>query len=109
MKNLEFKYTPLAEQSFTLDTSKIKQIYSGQLNICRCGCGGDYHTPEDKSYESMLLSVMTYIESGHYEIKMDFWKDEDYIEFQTTTKDNCDDSGFYYETAEMGFAIYLNK
>ena len=109
MKNLEFKYTPLAEQSFTLDTSKIKQIYSGRLNNCRCGCAGDYHTPKDKSFEGMLITIMTAIESGHYEIKMDFWKDEDYIEFETTTKDDCDDDGFYYETSHMGFAIYLNK
>jgi hypothetical protein len=110
MKNVTFDYTPLNKKPrFTLDVSRIKQIYSGKLNNCRCGCAGDYHTPEDKSYEGMLITIMTAIESGKYEIGMDFWKDEDYIEIQTCEKEL--EVGDYNDTeiAEMGFGIYLKK
>ena len=108
MENFKFNYTLLREQVFNLDPSKIKQIYAGRLNNCRCGCAGDYYTPGDKDYEGMLLSALQSMQSNHYDIKMDFWDDEDYIEWETTTKEIYLDHG-NYETAHMGFAIYLNK
>ena len=41
MKKINAK--PLdAYSTFEIDESKLKQMYYGSLDQCRCGCGGDY-------------------------------------------------------------------
>ena len=57
MKKINAK--PLDTYStFEIDESKLKQMYYGSLDQCRCGCGGDYHKPgEPRSADQMKINA----------------------------------------------------
>lgn len=35
----------------------ITKIYKGKDNYCRCGCGGKYYYPEDRSFKRILKNA----------------------------------------------------
>jgi len=110
--------------SFTIDfdSSKIDQVYEGRLNVCRCGCAGEYYEPsakdpeQDKAISKALDTLISYNARGNEILYSDFG-DRIYFEIKTDefNKSDMDDEdyedwdGGYDEVIEMGLAFYLKK
>ena len=99
------------------DFSNIDQVYEGRLNVCRCGCAGEYYNPlvhGDKIKEG--LSLLYGFNSRRKEILYYDFGDRIYFEIKTDTIDNpYEEEGDEYsdyldrEEHDMGWAFYLNK
>jgi hypothetical protein len=119
---------PMAPFKMELDTAKIEQVYEGRLNVCRCGCAGEYYEPngtldengearaEDLKIIDGLQLLRDYNEKGK-DIMFDDFGDRFYFEIMTKElmlsemdKDDDDDwDGRYDEPVEMGWAFYVKK
>ena len=65
-----FTITSLSDLENLFITNKIKQIYHGKDNCCRCGCGGKYYTPSDKFFKIMFKRAKeTYVKFHEYQDK----------------------------------------
>jgi len=123
---MEIIATPLTHTTrIEFDVNKIKQVYYGRLDNCRCGCGGEYYqpgeTPEADAFITKALKVLNEYSNSHYKnvsydrfTYKDPTQNELYFEIQTETRDfaeqsDDDDDYDYYQSDEgdVGYAFYI--
>lgn len=105
------------------DTNKIKQVYYGRLDNCRCGCAGDYYqpgvTPKADAFIAKALEVLNeYSNSPHNQVMYEHFtyknpaQNELYFEIQTETRDfawhpDDDDDDWQSDEGDVGYAFYI--
>ena len=120
---MEIKATPMSHSKrIEFDVNKVKQVYYGRLDNCRCGCGGDYYKAgEDDAEITKALKILDrYSNSPHEQVMYDRFTYKDptqnelYFEIQTETRDfagesDDDDDYDYHESDEgdVGYAFYI--
>lgn len=120
------KATPMHNSKrIEFDVNKVKKVYYGRLDNCRCGCAGDYYdpgvTPKADEFITKALTLLNkYSESPNKTVVFDRFTYKDpssnelYFEIQTETRDfaeESDDDGDYdyYQSDEgdVGYAFYI--
>jgi hypothetical protein len=120
---MEIKATPMSHsKKIEFDVNKVKQVYYGRLDNCRCGCAGDYYKAgEDDAEITKALELLNkYSNSPHEQVMYDRFTYKDptqnelYFEIQTETRDfaeesDDDDDYDYHESDEgdVGYAFYI--
>jgi hypothetical protein len=120
---MEIKATPMSHsKKIEFDVNKVKQVYYGRLDNCRCGCAGDYYKAgEDDAEITKALELLNkYSNSPHEQVMYDRFTYKDptqnelYFEIQTETRDfaeesDDDDDDDYHESDEgdVGYAFYI--
>ena len=123
---MEIKATPLSHsKKIEFDVNKIKQVYHGRLDNCRCGCAGDYYqpgvTPKADAFITKALEILNkYSNSPHEQVMYDRFTYKDptqnelYFEIKTETRDfaeeNDDDDDYDYhqsDEGDVGYAFYI--
>ena len=120
---MEIIATPLTHTTrIEFDVNKVKQVYYGRLDNCRCGCAGDYYKAgEDDAEITKALEVLNeYSNSQYKNVSYDRFTYKDptqnelYFEIQTETRDfagesDDDDDYDYHESDEgdVGYAFYI--
>ena len=120
---MEIKATPMSHsKKIEFDVNKIKQVYYGRLDNCRCGCAGDYYKAgEDDAEITKALELLNkYSNSPNEQVMYDRFTYKDptqnelYFEIQTETRDfaeesDDDDDDDYHESDEgdVGYAFYI--
>ena len=121
---MEIKATPLSHsKKIEFDVNKVKQVYYGRLDNCRCGCAGEYYqtgvTPKADAFITKALEILNeYSNSPHEQVSYDRFTYKDpaqnelYFEIQTETRDFAegeDDGDDYYQSDEgdIGYAFYI--
>ena len=119
---MEIKATPMSHSKLIeFDVNKVKQVYYGRLDNCRCGCGGDYFKAgeDDAEITKALKLLNEYSNSPHENVSYDRFTYKDpsqnelYFEIQTETRDfaeeNDDYDPDYYQSDEgdIGYAFYI--
>jgi UDP-glucose 6-dehydrogenase len=120
---MEIKATPMSHsKKIEFDVNKVKQVYYGRLDNCRCGCAGDYYKAgEDDAEITKALKILDrYSNSPHEQVMYDRFTYKDptqnelYFEIQTETRDfagesDDDDDYDYHESDEgdVGYAFYI--
>jgi hypothetical protein len=120
---MEIKAIPMSHSKrIEFDVNKVKQVYYGRLDNCRCGCGGDYYKAgEDDAEITKALKILDrYSNSPHEQVMYDRFTYKDptqnelYFEIQTETRDfagesDDDDDYDYHESDEgdVGYAFYI--
>jgi len=85
---MKIKATEKKTQEFEFGIEDIDQIYHGQGNCCRCGCGGDYYTPREdkekveellKRFERLAWKGVDNLDNYIFEVEVDSYtkRDED--------------------------------
>lgn len=118
---MEITAIPLAHtKRLKFDVNKVKQVYYGRLDNCRCGCAGDYYVAgehdaeitkalellkrySDASNETVLFERFTYKDPKSNEL---------YFEIQTETRDFAEDSDEDYDyhqsdEGDIGYGFYI--
>lgn len=123
---MEIRATPMSHSKLIeFDVNKVKQVYYGRLDNCRCGCAGDYFKAgEDDAEITKALELLNEysnspIDSVSYDrfTYKDPERNELYFEIQTETRDFAqesddgegDDYDDYYQSDEgdVGYAFYI--
>ena len=120
---MEIKATPMSHsKKIEFDVNKVKQVYYGRLDNCRCGCAGDYYKAgEDDAEITKALKILDkYSNSPNEQVMYDYFtykdptQDELYFEIKTETRDFAeenydDDDDDYYQSDEgdVGYAFYI--
>jgi hypothetical protein len=120
---MEIKATPMSHsKKIEFDVNKVKQVYYGRLDNCRCGCAGDYYKAgEDDAEITKALELLNkYSNSPNEQVMYDRFTYKDptqnelYFEIQTETRDfaeesDDDDDDDYHESDEgdVGYAFYI--
>ena len=120
---MEIRATPMSHsKKIEFDVNKVKQVYYGRLDNCRCGCAGDYYKAgEDDAEITKALKILNkYSNSPHEQVMYDRFTYKDptqnelYFEIQTETRDfaeesDDDDDYDYHESDEgdVGYAFYI--
>ena len=120
---MEIKATPMSHsKKIEFDVNKVKQVYYGRLDNCRCGCAGDYYKAgEDDAEITKALELLNkYSNSPNEQVVYDRFTYKDptqnelYFEIQTETRDfaeesDDDDDDDYHESDEgdVGYAFYI--
>ena len=120
---MEIKAIPMSHSKrIEFDVNKVKQVYYGRLDNCRCGCGGDYYKAgEDDAEITKALKILDkYSNSPNEQVMYDRFTYKDptqnelYFEIQTETRDfaeesDDDDDYDYHESDEgdVGYAFYI--
>ena len=123
---MEIIATPMTHTTrIEFDVNKVKQVYYGRLDNCRCGCGGEYYQPgEDDAEITKALEVLNeYSNSQYKNVSYDRFTYQDpkrnelYFEIQTETRDFAQESDDgegedyddYYQSDEgdVGYAFYI--
>jgi len=122
---MEIKATPMSHSNkIEFDVNKVKQVYYGRLDNCRCGCAGDYYqagvTPKADEFITKALEVLNeYSNSPIDNVSYDRFTYKDpsqnelYFEIKTETRDfaeeSDDDDYDYHESDEgdVGYAFYI--
>ena len=121
---MEIKATPLSHsKKIEFDVNKVKQVYYGRLDNCRCGCAGDYYKAgEDDAEITKALEILNkYSNSPHEQVSYDRFTYKDptqnelYFEIKTETRDfawrpdDDDEDDDYWESDEgdVGYAFYI--
>jgi len=120
---MEIIATPLTHTTrIEFDVNKVKQVYYGRLDNCRCGCAGDYFKAgEDDAEITKALKVLNeYSKSQYKNVSYDRFTYKDptqnelYFEIQTETRDFAeesdeDDDYDYHQSDEgdVGYAFYI--
>jgi hypothetical protein len=61
-------HTPLAQKTNrVIALDQVDKVYIGKGNCCRCGCGGEYYTPEDNPKK--VKTALEKMSSGKYEVE----------------------------------------
>ena len=104
---MKISYVPFANTHIMeFDIDDVKQVYYGQLNSCRCGCNGDYWTPEDAEFlEELQHALNVFKNANARKIRGEEWKDERYLEIEID-RYFCEEA---IDEVEKGYAIYLKK
>ena len=120
------KATPMHNSKrIEFDVNKVKKVYYGRLDNCRCGCAGDYYdpgvTPKADEFITKALALLNkYSESPNKTVVFDRFTYKDpssnelYFEIQTETRDfaeESDDDGDYdyhqSDEGDVGYAFYI--
>ena len=123
---MEIRATPLSHsKKIEFDVNKVKQVYYGRLDNCRCGCAGEYYqpgvTPKADAFITKALEILNkYSNSPHEQVSYDRFTYKDptqnelYFEIKTETRDfagesDDDDDYDYHESDEgdVGYAFYI--
>ena len=120
---MEILATPMSHsKKIEFDVNKVKQVYYGRLDNCRCGCAGDYYKAgEDDAEITKALELLNkYSNSPHEQVMYDRFTYKDptqnelYFEIQTETRDfaeesDDDDDYDYHESddGDVGYAFYI--
>jgi len=120
---MEIRATPMSHSKLIeFDVNKVKQVYYGRLDNCRCGCAGDYFKAGENDAEitKALELLNKYSNSPHENVSYDRFTYKDptqnelYFEIQTETRDftednDDDDSDDYHQSDEgdIGYAFYI--
>ena len=121
---MEIQATPMSHSKrIEFDVNKVKQVYYGRLDNCRCGCAGDYYKAgEDDAEITKALKILNrYSNSPHEQVMYDRFTYKDptqnelYFEIQTETRDFAwrpdedDEDDDYWESDEgdVGYAFYI--
>ena len=123
---MEIRAIPMSHSKLIeFDVNKIKQVYYGRLDNCRCGCGGEYYqpgvTPKADAFITKALKILDeYSKSQYKNVSYDRFTYQDptqnelYFEIQTETRDfaeqsDDDDDYDYYQSDEgdVGYAFYI--
>ena len=101
---MEIKATPLSHsKKIEFDVNKVKQVYYGRLDNCRCGCAGEYYqpgvTPKADAFITKALEILNkYSNSPHEQVSYDRFTYKDptqnelYFEIQTETRNFAEES-----------------
>ena len=96
-------------QVIEFDVKDLIQVYNGRLNACRCGCAGEYYTPDvnEADIDTALSLLKQYSNDGEVKFERFTYKDQDknelYFEFETHSRYN----GSAMENESMGYAFYI--
>ena len=120
---MEIRATPMSHsKKIEFDVNKVKQVYYGRLDNCRCGCAGDYYKAgEDDAEITKALKILNkYSNSPHENVMYDRFTYKDpaqnelYFEIKTETRDfagesDDDDDYDYHQSDEgdVGYAFYI--
>ena len=120
---MEIKAIPMSHsKKIEFDTNKIKQVYYGRLDNCRCGCAGDYYqpgvTPKADAFIAEALEVLNeYSKSQYKNVSYDRFTYKDptqnelYFEIKTEERDFAwrpDDDDYYQsDEGDVGYAFYI--
>ena len=120
---MEIRATPMSHSNkIEFDVNKVKQVYYGRLDNCRCGCAGDYYKAgEDDAEITKALELLNeYSNSPIDNVSYDRFTYKDptqnelYFEIKTETRDfaeesDDDDDYDYHESDEgdVGYAFYI--
>ena len=120
---MEIRAIPMSHsKKIEFDVNKVKQVYYGRLDNCRCGCAGDYYKAgEDDAEITKALKILNrYSNSPHEQVMYDRFTYKDptqnelYFEIQTETRDfaeesDDDDDYDYHQSDEgdVGYAFYI--
>jgi hypothetical protein len=127
---MEIRATPMSHSTLIeFDVNKVKQVYYGRLDNCRCGCAGDYFKPgEDDAEITKALELLNkYSNSPLDNVSYDRFTYKDpsqnelYFEIQTETRDfagwdsveGTHDAGDYdpdyheSDEGDVGYAFYI--
>ena len=120
---MEIKATPMSHsQLIEFDVNKVKQVYYGRLDNCRCGCAGDYYKAgeDDAEITKALKLLNEYSNSPIDNVSYDRFTYKDptqnelYFEIQTGTRDfaeeSDDDDDYDYhqnDEGDVGYAFYI--
>ena len=124
---MEIRATPMSHsKKIEFDVNKVKQVYHGRLDNCRCGCAGEYYqpgvTPKADAFITKALEILNkYSNSPHEQVMYDRFTYKDptqnelYFEIKTETRDfawrpdDDDDDDDYWESDEgdVGYAFYI--
>ena len=123
---MEIIATPMTHTTrIEFDVNKVKQVYYGRLDNCRCGCGGEYYQPgEDDAEITKALEILNeYSNSQYKNVSYDRFTYQDpernelYFEIQTETRDFAQESDDgegedyddYYQSDEgdVGYGFYI--
>ena len=119
---MEITAIPLAHtKRLKFDVNKVKQVYYGRLDNCRCGCGGDYFKAgeDDAEITKALKLLNEYSNSPIDNVSYDRFTYKDpsqnelYFEIQTETRDFAEESDDYdpdyhqSDEGDVGYAFYI--
>ena len=123
---MEIIATPLTHTTrIEFDVNKVKQVYYGRLDNCRCGCAGDYYepgtTPKADAFITKALKVLDEHSNSPYKnVSYDRFTYKDpkqnelYFEIQTETRnfaeESDDDDDYDYhqsDEGDVGYAFYI--
>ena len=123
---MEIKATPMSHSKLIeFDVNKVKQVYYGRLDNCRCGCGGDYFKAgeDDAEITKALKLLNEYSNSPIDNVSYDRFTYKDpsqnelYFEIKTETRDFAQESDDgegedyddYYQSDEgdVGYGFYI--
>ena len=123
---MEIRATPMSHSKLIeFDVNKVKQVYYGRLDNCRCGCAGDYFKAgEDDAEITKALELLNKYSNASNETVLferftykDPTQNELYFEIQTETRDFAqesddgegDDYDDYYQSDEgdVGYGFYI--
>jgi hypothetical protein len=123
---MEIRATPMSHSKLIeFDVNKVKQVYYGRLDNCRCGCAGDYFKAgEDDAEITKALELLNKYSNASNETVLferftykDPTQNELYFEIQTETCDFAqesddgegDDYDDYYQSDEgdVGYGFYI--
>ncbi len=120
---MEIKATPMSHSNkIEFDVNKVKQVYYGRLDNCRCGCAGDYFKAGEHDAEiTKALEILNeYSNSPIDNVSYDRFTYKDptqnelYFEIKTETRDFAeesdeDDDYDYHQSDEgdVGYAFYI--
>lgn len=125
---MEIKATPMTPtKRIEFDVNKVKQVYYGRLDNCRCGCAGDYFKAgEDDAEITKALELLNkYSNSPNETVAYERFTSKDpaqnelYFQIQTETRDfagwdsveGTHDAGDYdyheSDEGDVGYAFYI--
>jgi hypothetical protein len=64
------KYTPINTTKGTdISFEQVENLYIGNGNQCRCGCGGEYYEASDEFNASIIKDALKKMASGKYAVE----------------------------------------
>ena len=64
------KHKPLSDKrEHELNFDNVENLYIGNGNCCRCGCGGDYYEPQDEDGAIKIKVALAKMASGEYAVE----------------------------------------
>jgi len=66
----QIKHSPLNSVKGTeLTFENVENLYIGNGNCCRCGCGGEYYEANDEFHADTIKGVLKKMASGKYAVE----------------------------------------
>ena len=74
---------------FNFSLSDIEQLYVGRDKGCRCGCKGEYYTPDTEAGLEKILEILEIFKSGKHKIKCGGFRDERWVKINKAPHTAC--------------------